>query len=53
MRRQAAAALVDGFAAKVEKPAELKGVLEKALASVQAGKTAIVNVVMPDPGNLR
>jgi acetolactate synthase-1/2/3 large subunit len=48
-----AAAMVDGFAARVEKPAELKGVLQKALASVQAGKTAIVNVIMPDPGNLR
>ena len=48
-----AASMVDGFAAKVEKPSELKGVLQKALASVQAGKTAIVNVVMPDAGNLR
>lgn len=48
-----AATLVDGFAGRVEKPSELKGALQKALASVKAGKTAIVNVIMPDPGNLR
>jgi acetolactate synthase-1/2/3 large subunit len=48
-----AATLVDGFAAKVEKPSELKGALQKALASIQSGKTAILNVIMPDPGNLR
>ena len=48
-----AASMVDGFAARVEKPAELKGALQKALASIQAGKTAILNVVMPDAGNLR
>jgi hypothetical protein len=27
--------------------------LKDALASVQAGKTAIINLIMPDPGNLR
>jgi hypothetical protein len=27
--------------------------LKEALASIRAGKTAILNLIMPDPGNLR
>jgi acetolactate synthase-1/2/3 large subunit len=35
-----------GVGIKVDKPAELKDALEKAYASIQAGKTAIVNVML-------
>jgi acetolactate synthase I/II/III large subunit len=42
-----AAAMVGGFSASVQDPAALKGALQKALACVQSGKTAIVNVHMP------
>ena len=48
-----AAAMVGGYAKRVERPAELKGAFEAALASIKAGKTAILNLIMPDPGNLR
>jgi acetolactate synthase-1/2/3 large subunit len=48
-----AAAMVGGYAKRVEHPAELKGALQAALASIKAGKTAILNLIMPDPGNLR
>jgi acetolactate synthase-1/2/3 large subunit len=42
-----AARMVDGYAAEVSKPAELKRALQEALKSIQAGKTAILNVIMP------
>jgi acetolactate synthase-1/2/3 large subunit len=48
-----AAAMVGGFAKRVERPSELKAALRQALAAIEAGKTAILNVIMPDPGNLR
>jgi acetolactate synthase-1/2/3 large subunit len=48
-----AAKMVGGYAAVVADPADLKRVMQEALASIQAGKTAIVNVVMPAPGRLR
>ena len=48
-----AAAMVGGYAKRVEHPAELKGALQAALASIKAGKTAILNLIIPDPGNLR
>ena len=48
-----AAAMVGGYAKRVEHPAELKGALQAALASIKAGKTAILNLIMPDPSNLR
>jgi hypothetical protein len=50
---EAAAAMVGGYAQRVEHPAELTGALHAGLASIQAGKTAILNLIMPDPGNLR
>lgn len=48
-----AARMVGGYAAAVAKPADLKPALQEALKSVQAGKTAILNVTMPDAGRLR
>ena len=48
-----AASMVGGYAKRVENPDELDGALKEALASIQAGKTAILNLIMPDPGNLR
>jgi acetolactate synthase I/II/III large subunit len=48
-----AAAMVGGYAKRVEKPTELEAALRGALACIEAGKTAILNVIMPDPGNLR
>ena len=48
-----AAAMVGGYAKRVEHPNELDGALKEALAAIRAGKTAILNMIMPDPGNLR
>jgi len=48
-----AAAMVGGFGARVERPADLKPALQKALAAIQSGKIAILNLITPDPGNLR
>jgi acetolactate synthase-1/2/3 large subunit len=50
---QEAARMVGGYAAEVAEPGDLKGALIGALESIQAGKTAIVNVIMPDSGTLR
>src|SRR6185436_7441144 len=53
MKYEEAAAMVGGYGKRVENPAELKGALREALASIEAGKSAVLNVIMPDPGNLR
>jgi acetolactate synthase-1/2/3 large subunit len=53
VKYEEAAAMVGGYGKRVERPAELKGAVQEALACVQSGKTAILNVIMPDPGNLR
>jgi acetolactate synthase-1/2/3 large subunit len=45
--------MVGGYAAEVSKPAELKRAVQEALKSVQAGKTAILNVIMPAAARLR
>jgi acetolactate synthase-1/2/3 large subunit len=49
-RYEQAATVVGGYAQLVEKPADLKGAIEAALASVKDGKPAILNVMMPDTG---
>lgn len=49
-RFEQAATMVDGYAQMVEKPADLKAAIEAALASIKAGKTAILNVMLPDSG---
>jgi thiamine pyrophosphate-dependent acetolactate synthase large subunit-like protein len=48
-----AARMVGGCGIEVAKPAELKPALQDALKSIRAGKTAIVNVIMPAAGKLR
>jgi thiamine pyrophosphate-dependent acetolactate synthase large subunit-like protein len=48
-----AAAMVGGYSACVSTPAELKAAVAAARKSLEAGKTAILNVMMPDQGNLR
>jgi acetolactate synthase-1/2/3 large subunit len=53
VKYEEAAAMVGGYGKRVEKPSELKGALQEALACVRSGKTAILNLIMPDPGNLR
>jgi acetolactate synthase-1/2/3 large subunit len=53
LKYEEAAAMVGGYGKRVESPAELKGALREARASIEAGKSAILNVIMPDPGNLR
>jgi len=50
---QEAVRMVGGYAAEVSEPGELKRVLQEALKSVRAGKTAIVNVIMPGEARLR
>jgi hypothetical protein len=45
--------MVGGYAKRVENPDELDGALKEALAAIRAGKTAILNLIMPHPGNLR
>ena len=39
--------MVDGYARRVETPAELKAALGEALASIAFGKSAILNMIMP------
>ena len=48
-----AARMVGGYGRCVEKPADLKGALREALAAVNSGKVAILNLIMPDQGDLR
>ena len=48
-----AASMVGGYAQRVDRPADLVPALKKARASLEAGKTAILNVIMPDKGELR
>lgn len=48
-----AAKMVGGCAIEVAKPADLEGAVQEALKSIQAGKTAILNVIMPATGKLR
>jgi hypothetical protein len=45
--------MVGGYAAEVSRPADLKRAVADALRSVQAGKTAILNVIMPGAARLR
>jgi acetolactate synthase-1/2/3 large subunit len=47
------AKLVEGYGSVVSKPADLKPALQEALKSIRAGKTAILNVIMPGAGTLR
>lgn len=48
-----AAKMVGGYAMEVARPADLRPALEDALKSNEAGKTAILNVMMPAAGKLR
>jgi acetolactate synthase-1/2/3 large subunit len=52
-RYEQAASIVGGYGQLVEKPADLRAAIEAALASVEAGKPAILNVIMPDSGAQR
>ena len=47
VKYEQAAAMVDGYARRVETPAELKTALDEALASIASGKSAILNMIMP------
>jgi acetolactate synthase-1/2/3 large subunit len=47
---EAAASMVGGYGKLVRNPADLEPALREALRSIQAGKTAILNVNMPDKG---
>jgi len=47
VKYEQAAAMVDGYSRRVETPAELKSALGEALESIAAGKSAIINMIMP------
>jgi acetolactate synthase-1/2/3 large subunit len=47
VKYEQAAATVDGYACRVETPAELKVALDHAIASLASGKSAIINMIMP------
>lgn len=47
------AAMIDGYGRRVERPDELLNAIEQAYASVKAGKTAILNIIMPGDGGVR
>jgi len=49
-RYEHAAAVVGGYGQLVEKPADLKAAIKAALTSIEAGRPAILNVMMPDSG---
>src|SRR5262249_8032312 len=48
-----AARMVGGCGIEFSNPADLKPALREALKSIEAGKTAILNVIMPAVGKLR
>ena len=48
-----AAAMIGGYSERVNDPALLPGAMARAAASVRAGKTAILNVIMPGEGGVR
>ena len=48
-----AAAMVDGYSQRVEDPSKLRDALKAAYASVQSGKTAVLNLIMPGDGGVR
>lgn len=43
------AAIVDGYSCRVENPLDLEQAIREACASVASGKSAILNVIMPEP----
>jgi acetolactate synthase-1/2/3 large subunit len=47
LRYENAAAMIDGYSSRTETPAELKAALADALTSMAAGKSAIINMIMP------
>ncbi len=47
VKYEQAAATVDGYASRVETPAELKAALGEALGCLASGKSAIINMIMP------
>jgi acetolactate synthase-1/2/3 large subunit len=47
LRYENAAAMVDGYSSRAETPAELKAALAEAQKSLAAGKSAIINMIMP------
>jgi acetolactate synthase-1/2/3 large subunit len=47
VRYENAAAMVDGYSSRAETPAELKAALAEAQKSLAAGKSAIINMIMP------
>lgn len=49
-RYEQAAAIVGGYGQLVEKPADLKDAIKAALTSIEAGKPAILNVMLPGSG---
>lgn len=53
LKYEEAAAIVGGFSARVDTPSELPDAIAGAVKSINAGKTAILNVIMPDQGDLR
>jgi acetolactate synthase I/II/III large subunit len=48
-----AAAMVDGYSQRVEDPSKLRDALKAAYTSVQSGKTAVLNLIMPGDGGVR
>lgn len=48
-----AASMVGGFGRQVVNPSDLEPAIREALKSVENGKTAVVNVILPDDGSLR
>ena len=48
-----AAAMIGGYSERVNDPVLLSGAMARAAASVRAGKTAILNVIMPGEGGVR
>ncbi len=47
------AAMIGGYGQRVEDPSELRSAIETAYASVKAGKTSVLNIIMPGDGDVR
>ena len=52
-RYEESAAMIGGIGQRVEDPGELRDAITAAYASVWAGKTAVLNIIMPGDGGVR
>ena len=53
LRYEESAAMIGGYGHRVEDPGQLRDAITAAYASVRAGKTAVLNIIMSGDGGMR